>query len=402
MATRKLTDAKCRTAKRGTYADGNGLYLEVNKSGSRRWLFRWTDQRGKPAKMSIGRYDRGMTLVLAREHTEKLQIVFGAGGDPRTAKENVTQQKSFGEVAKSYIASIEPSFRNKKHFNQWRMTLLGPANVTAARAPDYCAFLRDIPVANVSTADVLAVLQPIWLAKPETAGRIRERVERVLDAATAAGDREGANPARWKGHLDKLLSKPKKLSRGHHKAMAYKEIPKFIKQLARRKGIAARSLEFTILTAVRSGEVRGMTWDEVDGDLMTWVIPAERMKASKQHRIPLCCRARNILDEMHDFSGGEGIVFPGAKKGKPMSDMTLAAVLKRMDRKCTVHGFRSSFRDWAAERTGAAWEVIEGCLAHSIGDATVRAYLRTDLLDKRRQLMEEWETFCNSYQDKPL
>jgi integrase len=393
MSRRKLTDARCRTLRSGTHADGNGLYLEVNKTGSRRWLFRWTDKRGKPAKMAIGRYDRGMSLVEARERVDRLQALLTAGEDPRSSKGDKKRKKTFGEAAERFIENLIPTLRNDKHIAQWCSTILGSQGKTAVRGDDYCATLRAIPVEDVSTSDVVAVLQPIWLSRPETAKRIQGRIERILDASTAIGERTGENPARWKGHLDKILPKQSNRGQSHHASLAYSQIPNFLKELRIRQGIAAMALEFLILTAARSGEVRELRWNELSLEQKTWTVPASRMKAGREHKVPLSDGAMRVLEQMASDSL-EGLVFPGQRRGRPMSDMTLSAVLKRMNMDCTVHGFRSTFRDWAAERTNASFEAVEQSLAHTIGDRTVRAYFRTNLFDQRRDLMNEWCSYC--------
>jgi integrase len=261
----------------------------------------------------------------------------------------------------------------------------------------YAAPLRKLPVDAIDTAAVLSVLKPIWQAKPETASRFRGRVEQVLDAAKAKGHRTGENPARWRGHLDKLLAKRQKLTRGHHAAMAYTELPAFISRLRDRQteSVSALALEFAILTAARSGEVLGMRWDEVDDAAKVWTVPPTRMKAAREHRVPLSARALAILDEAKKARAG-AFVFPGSRGGRPLSVMAMEMVLRRMGRdSVTVHGFRSAFRDWAGNETQFAREVAEAALAHVIGDAAERAYRRGDALEKRRALMEAWASYCD-------
>ncbi|WP_202904896.1 site-specific integrase [Marinomonas sp. S3726] len=252
-----------------------------------------------------------------------------------------------------------------------------------------------LPVSTINKTHVLNVLQPIWLDKNETASRLRGRIETILDYAKAKEYREGDNPAAWKGMLKPLLPEPSKIqTRKHHAALPYSDISEFIKELSKRPGIAARALEFSILTVARSGEVRGATWSEIDFDNKIWIIPAERMKARKEHRVPLSSGAMKILQELPRITGGN-LVFPG-QQGKQMSDMTLTAVLKRMDRKdLTQHGFRSTFRDWAGETTSFPREVIEHALAHQLKDQVEAAYQRGDLLQKRRILMEDWYSKCH-------
>lgn len=250
------------------------------------------------------------------------------------------------------------------------------------------------PIGDVDTAKVLSVLQPLWLARPETALRLRGRIEAVLDYARAHRYREGENPGRWRGHLDKLLPKRQKLTRGHHKAMAYAEVPGFVAGLRERGSIAAMALEFLILTAARSGEVLGARWDEIDFEAKIWTVPADRMKAAKEHRVPLSARALAILKALDEARMGE-FIFPGQKRGEPLSNMAFAAVLRRMKVEgVTVHGFRSAFRDWCGEETSFPREVAEAALAHVAGDATERAYRRGDALEKRRKLMKAWAAYC--------
>jgi integrase len=253
-----------------------------------------------------------------------------------------------------------------------------------------------MPVADVSTAHVLDALRPIWQTKAETAQRVRSRIERVLDAARVEGHRDGENPARWKGHLALALPKPTRLARGHHPAMPYAEVPAFVASLRGRMGVAPIALEFVILTAARSGEVRAMTWDEVDLDLALWTVPADRMKAGRIHRVPLSPRAVDILAYARPFADRAGRVFP-SPRGGALSDMTLLQLLSRMGHgEYTVHGFRSSFRDWAGDCTSHPREIVEAALAHAVGDATERAYRRGDALTKRRALMVEWAEYVAS------
>jgi len=261
---------------------------------------------------------------------------------------------------------------------------------------EYAAPLRRLPVDKITTDDVLSVLKPIWNEKPETASRLRGRIERVLDAAKAQGLRSGENPARWRGHLDQLLPKRQRLTRGHHAAMSYTDVPAFVGELQVRQATAALALEFAILTAARSGEVLGACWDEFDLDRAVWTVPAGRMKAGREHRVPLSRSAFKIMKTMHEVRDGD-FVFPGQKPGKPLSVMALEMVLRRMKIDgVTVHGFRSTFRDWAAECTNFPNEVCEAALAHVIENKAEAAYRRGDLFDKRRKLMEAWAAYCAS------
>lgn len=301
------------------------------------------------------------------------------GEDP-IAQKRRAQPKSFKDTALELIESKRPGWKSAKHASQWTATL------------ETYAFpnLGQMQVAQVTTADVIAVLKPIWSDKPETANRLRQRIEAVLDYASALGIRTGDNPARWRGHLDHLLPKPTKVKAvKHHPALPHAEIATFMDDLSARTGVATRALTFTILTAARSGETRGMTWDEVDLENGIWTIPAARMKAAKEHRVPLTPAAGACLGPRGEDTA---LVFESeTKPGKPISDMSMTAVLRRMGRSdITVHGFRSTFRDWAGETTGFPREVIEAALAHGIKDKAEAAYARSDLFDKRRKLMDAW------------
>jgi integrase len=289
---------------------------------------------------------------------------------------------TFGEAATALLEVMSPSWRNPKHRAQWRMTL-----------EVYCAPIADLALPDITTEHVLGVLMPIWLTKAETASRLRGRMERVFDFAKARGMCSGENPARWRGHLDALLPRRPTLTRGHHKAMPFDDVPEFLRRLRSATGIAAAALEFAILTAARSGEVLNARWDEFDLDASLWSLPAERMKGGRPHRVPLANRAMAILRAMANVRTSD-FVFPGANTGKPLSSMALEMVLRRAQKDVTVHGFRSAFRDWAGERTSFAREVAEEALAHLVGDRVERAYRRGDALDKRRSLMDAWATFC--------
>ena len=282
------------------------------------------------------------------------------------------------------MADIGHGFRNDKHTAQWASTLRTDA-----------ASLADKGLDEITTEDVLAVLKPIWLTKNETASRVRGRIERVLDAAKARGLRTGENPARWRGHLANLLPKRQKLQRGHHAAMPYRDVPGFLNLLRVSDGVSARALEFLILSASRSGEVLGAQWPEIDRDGKVWTVPGGRMKAGREHRVPLTNRMLKILDEMELIRSGP-FIFPGQKRGRPLSGMAMEMLLRRMKiENATVHGFRSAFRDWAAEETSFPREVAEAALAHIVGDATERAYRRGDALEKRRMLMDAWADFVD-------
>jgi integrase len=366
--------------KYGRHADGGGLYLSISPNGGRRWvfLFRW---HGKPTEIGFGSA-RDVTLARARELASQARAKLAEGINPKDVR-RATGGATFGECADRLIEAMRPSWRNRKHAAQWEMTLR-----------NYAAPLRRLPVDKISTDDVLSVLKPRWSDRPETASRLRGRIERVLDAAKAHGLRSGENPARWRGHLDQLLPKRQRLTRGHHAAMPYGELPSFIGELQARQATAARALEFAILTAARSGEALGARWNEFDLNRAVWTVPAARMKAGREHRVPLSRRALKIAKAMHEAPGGN-FVFPGQKAGRPLSVMALEKVLRRMKvHGVTVHGFRSAFRDWAAECTNFTNEVCEAALAHVIENKAEAAYRRGDLFDKRRKLMEAWAIFC--------
>jgi integrase len=288
-------------------------------------------------------------------------------------------------LAEALIESKRPGWRNAKHAAQWKSTLETYA----------CPKLSSLNVQAVDADAVLSVLRPIWTTKTETASRVRQRIEAVLDYATAIRARTGENPARWKGHLDHLLAKPSKVRVvKHHAALDWREAPTFMAKLAKRAGIDAQALAFTILTAARSGEVRGMKWGELDLEDAVWTVPGSRIKAGREHRVPLQPAAIALLGEPGD---PDELVFPSPiKPGKPLSDATLAAVLKRMGQNATVHGFRSTFRDWAGETTSHPREVIEAALAHKLRDKAEAAYARGDLFQKRRKLMEDWADYLAS------
>jgi integrase len=372
-------------SKRGRHADGGGLYLSVGPGEARRWVFlyRW---RGNLKEMGLG----GLTSVglsRARQKAQAARELIADGIDPLASKRANASIPTFGEMADAVVADLGPQWRNPKHRAQWASTLINDA-----------AALRSLPVDRVETTDVLETLKAIWAVKPETASRLRGRIERVLDAASAKGFRTGENPARWRGHLDHLLPKRQKLTRGHHAALPFDQVSAFVADLREREATAALALEFAILTAARSGEVRGATWDELDLKGKVWTIPATRMKAGREHRVPLSARALKILQAVAPLSTGMpgALVFPSRISTAPLSDAAFSALLKRMDRagEFTPHGFRSSFRDWAGEKSKFPRELAETALAHVVGDATERAYRRGDALEKRRKLMDAWAQFC--------
>lgn len=306
-------------------------------------------------------------------------------GQRQEAALEAAKAVTFRACAEGHMEAHRAGWRNDKHANQWSATLATYA---------YPVF-GDLPVQAVDTGLVMRVLEPIWTTKTETAVRLRGRIEAILDWAATRGYRRGENPARWKGHLQNLLPKRSKLRKvEHHAAMPFKDMPTFMKTLGKQPGIAAKLLEFTILTAARSGEARGARWSEIDLEAGIWIVPAERMKAGVEHRVPLSTAALAILVEVRGLD--DTFVFPRGRHGKPMSNMAMLALLRRMKlNDLTVHGFRSSFRDWASETTHFASEVVEMALAHTVESKVERAYRRGDLFEKRRELMQAWAEFCD-------
>lgn len=386
-ARNKLNVLRVATlTKPAVYSDGGGLYLRIRSCGSKTWLFIGM-LRGRRREMGLGSV-QDISLAKAREKAAEARELILDGKDPvqeRARKiEAERPQVTFGAFAMKLVDDIEDGFRNTKHRQQWRNTLT-----------EYAAPLFDMLIDEIETEHVLAVIQPIWLSKNETASRVRGRIERVLDAARAKGLRKGENPARARGHLELLLPKRSRAAVRHHPALPFKQMPVFIAELRQRSAMAARALEFVILTAARSGEVRGMTWGEIDLAAKLWTVPAERMKAGALHEVPLSDRAIEILKAAAPaIVKADRLVFP-ADRGGSLSDMALTALLRRMDRgDITAHGFRSAFRDWAGEVTSFAREEIEMALAHTIESSTERAYRRGRALDKRRALMEAWATHC--------
>jgi integrase len=395
----------------GMYGDGGGLYLQVTGAGAKSWIFRyWVRERdpatGQPLRDAITNKVRGVsremglgsfnvvTLDEARDLADKYRRLRHQGVDPidgrRAAREqaafDAARAISFKDAATAYIAAHRAGWRNEKHAAQWGTTL------EAYAYPEFGA----VSVQSIDTALVMKVLEPIWSTKPETASRVRGRVEAILDWATARGFRKGENPARWRGHLNNLLPAPAKVRMAkHYVALPYTELPTFLVALRQQEGHAARALEWTILTAARTGDTIGATPDEIREREKLWTIPGERMKAGKEHRVPLSARALAIVDAMKPLRGATRFLFPGGKQGKPLSNMAMTEVLRRMGRgDITVHGFRSTFRDWAAERTEFPNEVAEMALAHAVGNKVEAAYRRGELLEKRRGLMEAWAEYC--------
>lgn len=377
-------------AVRGYYADGGGLYFRVSAFDTRSWAFRFT-MLGKAREMGLGAYP-DVSLAEARDRAAEARRLLRDGVDPIEARKTartataaaVAAAFTFEQCTDAFVDKQSAEWKNAKHEAQWRSTLEKYAYPVIGK----------VLVRDVTDHHVLQILEPIWQTKTETASRVRGRIEAVLDYATAKKYRSGDNPARWRGFLDKHLPKPKKIAKvKHHPALTYNELGAFFAELKEQTGMGARALEFCILTAARSGEVRGATRSEVDLDAGTWTIPAARMKAEKEHRVPLSPKAVQLLKALPRIDDSD-LLFPSTKN-TPLSDMTLTAVLRRMARTgITVHGFRSTFRDWAGETTAYPREVIEHALAHQLKDKAEAAYARGTLFAKRRKLMEDWAKFA--------
>lgn len=406
MAASRLSAAFVRTAGPGRHCDGDGLYLLVQKTGRRFWVFRYRLHGAKMREAGLGRAgeDRNsVRLSEAREKASKLFRQVKAGIDPLAARDAAVAAAKAAEqdgairgitfrmAAQRYIDSHSASWRNAKHKAQWSSTVDTYANPV----------FGDIAVAEVSTTHVLAALETIWAIKAETASRLRGRIETILDFAKARGWRSGENPAAWKGHLALTLPPRAKIAKvEHHAALPWREIGDFMLELGRQPGVGARALRFAVLTAARSGEVRGARWGEIDLAEGVWIIPANRMKAGREHRVPLTKATTDILSEMAKIRASDApdtLVFPGRDPTRPLSDMSLTAVLRRMKRgDLTAHGFRSSFRDWASEVTGHSPDVVEAALAHAVANKVEAAYRRGDLFEKRRRLMADWAAYCSA------
>lgn len=354
--------------------------LVVKPSGAKSWVIRY-QLNGRRRDMGLGPYPE-ITLAVAREKALAARRHLVDGIDPLTVRP--AAEITFGQAADEFVESKRPGWRNAKHAAQWSSTL----------ATYVLPTIGTHDVKSIETRHVLEVLRPIWTTKPETASRVRQRIEAVLDYAAAKGHRDGPNPARWRGHLQNLLAKPSSVRAvQHHAALDWRELPAFMRDLAQRDGVSARALQFLILTAARSGEVRGMRWAEIDFDARVWTVPAVRMKAAKEHRVPLTDATLALLGAR---GAPHAFVFPSPfNPDRELSDMTLTAVLKKMARgDLTAHGFRSTFRDWAGETTHFPREVIEAALAHRLKDKAEAAYARGDLFNKRRELMEAWEYYA--------
>lgn len=383
--------AVSRLKEPGYYGDGAGLYLQISKSGTKSWIFRFT-LATKQREMGLGALHT-VTLAEARDKAKSCRTDLLAGIDPLEARNALklgaavdrARTVTFDHCAAEYIKAHRGGWKSQKHAAQWESTIATYAS----------PLIGSLPVAAIDTALCVKVLQPIWHEKTETATRLRSRIENILAWATVSKFRTGENPARWRGHLDNLLADPTKVAKvAHHAALPWQEIGEFMSELQPRAGSAARAVEFGILTAARSGEIRGARWDEMDLDAAIWTVPAARMKGGKEHRVPLSVPALALLRAQPRVGD---IVFTGMKFDKELSDMSLTAVLRRMGRgEITMHGFRSTFRDWCSESVGNTFprEVCEHALAHSLPDKVEAAYRRGDLIEKRKVLMQVWADYC--------
>jgi len=393
-----LTALKVDKAKKpGMYADGGGLYLRVTPEGTKNWVLRFMLER-RPRWMGLGplalyglQEARAKALDARRKRHEGVDPIEARRAERARQRLDAAKAVTFKQCAEAYINAHRAGWRNDKHAGQWGATLSTYAYPV----------IGALSVQAVDTGLVLKILEPIWVTKSETAGRLRGRLENILDFAKVRGYRDGENPARWRGHLDKLLPARFKVRQvEHHAALAFAELPAFLASLREQEGIAARGLEFAILTGARTGEAIGARWSEIDLLDKTWTIPAARMKAHREHRVPLSARALAILDEMRAARRGDAsgaFVFPGGKPGTTLSNMAFLMLLRRMGRgDLTAHGFRATFKTWASERTSFQNEIVEVSLAHVIGGKVEQAYRRGDLFEKRRRLMQQWATFCTT------
>ena len=384
------------TKEAGRHSDGANLYLNVSPTGKKSWIFNYRFG-SKRREAGLGSYPV-ISIAKARRAAFNMSEQIAEGIDPLEVKRaagGVSSENggvSFKKYADEYLEGKKDGFRNAKHFAQWQMTI-----------DVYAKTLHDLPVGQIKTESVLAVLKPIWQTIPETASRLRGRIEMILNAAQSLGliVEDRPNPARWKGHLENLLSKQEK-SQKHHDALPYKEMPEFIAELRQRRATAALALEFAILAGGRTGEIIGAQWSEFDIEEKLWVVPAGRMKAKREHRVPLSSRALAILETLKPFKINDFVFI--AQRDKPLSNMAMLQLLKRMYRNgeearnagkhVTTHGMRSAFRDWCGDLTGFSREVVEAALSHSVGDKAEQAYRRGDALDKRRLLMQSWCDYC--------
>lgn len=391
--TARSLDKLIKEASPGLIGDGGGLYLQVGKTGGLSWLYRF-QLNGSRRAMGLGKHPE-VSLAQARERAANARKQVADGIDPIEAKEHAqlaakaAQNKAltFQQCAAEYIDAHRSSWKSIKHAQQWENTLSTYAY----------PFIGEKPVSAVTTDDVLTILKPIWASKNETASRVRNRIELIIAAAKARKRFEGENPAQWKGHLDKLLAKRKQVAQvEHHAALPYSQLPTFWRSLVAAEGMAAQALQFTILTACRTSEVLNAQWSEVDLASALWTIPASRMKARREHKVPLSNAAVAVLECVVRVQDNP-FVFPGMKEGRPLSNLAMLMLLRRMDLgHLTVHGFRSSFRDWAAEETAFPNMVAEMALAHTVGSAVEAAYRRGDLLEKRRAMMQAWADYVET------
>ena len=392
----RLSARQVATAsKPGLHADGAGLYLKIDDGGAKSWIFR-RDAGGRTRKWGLGPL-HAVSLADAKKRRDETSRMLDAGTDPREAKRAERRAKqiaaavaeaktiTFDDAVTKYIAAHEAAWKSDKHSAQWRSTL------RTYVSPHF----GKLPVSAIDTGMIMRVLEPIWTTKTETAGRVRGRIERVLDWAKVHGYRDGENVARWHGRLDKLLPARSKIAKvEHHPALHYSQVPVFLTDLRKREAIAARAMEFCILTATRTSEIIEATWDEFDIPNRLWTIPAERMKGGVLHKVPLSNRAVAIIEAMRQISTGK-FVFPGHRPGRALSNMAMLTVLRRMKRDdTTVHGFRSSFRDWATELAKIREVVAEAALAHTPKDKTEKAYRRATYLDERVRVMQRWAAYC--------
>lgn len=379
--TNRLTALAAKSLGIGFHNDGAGLYLRVSdRRKSWVYVYQWM---GRRREMGLGSFS-DTSLAEARIKCSAARALVKSGLDPLAKSDQQSSAPSFSAMAEQFIALKGDGWRNEKHRQQWTNTL-----------KDYAKPIADKPVDAITTDDVLACLVPIWKQKPETASRVRMRIENILDAAKARGHRSGENPAAWKGNLAHLLPARSKLSRGHQRALHYDDVPAFVQRLRQRQGVAAKALEFTVLNAVRTSETLNATWSEFDLDAKVWTVPASRTKTSTQLRVPLSYDALSILHEMRGL--GSDWVFPATSLKGPLSINAMRSVVIRMGtgEQATVHGFRSSFRDWAGETTDFPRDIVEMCLGHAVGSAVERAYRRGDALDRRRLVMESWAAYLS-------
>jgi integrase len=387
----RLTTLKvAHMRKPGLHADGDGLYLQIANSNSRSWIFRYACN-GRTREMGLGSL-KAVGLAAARAKAVQCRAQIADGIDPIAARDAERARRAledaraitFDQCAEAFITTHASAWRNTKHLQQWKNTI----------ATYVSPMFGSLPVHAVDVTLVMKALEPIWTEKPDTASRIRGRIESVLNWAKARGYRTGENPALWKGHLDNLLPAPGRIRKArHHAALPFDELPQFIVELRRQEGVAPRALEFMILTAARTGEVIGARWSEIDLNARVWTVPADRMKSGREHRVPLSSRALAIVEGLDRGSGGDP-VFPGRTRSR-LSNMAFLMLLRRMGHEgLTGHGFRSTFRDWTAERTNFQAEVAEAALAHIVGDRLETAYRRGDFFEKRRRLMDAWGRFA--------